>query len=303
MGDSSDVPREGTSFPTDTDGDSSDFPTIPDIPTTPSFLHDQVSCSRLRFRTHIVPENKVKKPVGLCEDTLKKLKRMTFDDLSPKRRDDICIICQYTPRETQYDHELYIELGCDHVFCEECITKWLRTNTRCPLCKAEVKVPKEKEVPYLFEARKMKQHRSWGSTSNSVLRYFLTTGGYVFYFGKRADRDKALISLNKRNKLTKKSDETDFDLLRNMAKGWIKLGSLIKVGKYGRTIQIDTPTSSKGHRHYSLKFRDPDEAVEKAKELRKRRPQRGRRLLTNTGTRPHCGRKSPNSSEEVWTLG
>eukprot|EP00958_Prasinococcus_capsulatus_P001985 scaffold179_cov368-Prasinococcus_capsulatus_cf.AAC.25 len=45
---------------------------------------------------------------------------------------DYCAICQ---GETQTP----IMLKCSHIFCEECVSRWLEKEPTCPLCRAVIK--------------------------------------------------------------------------------------------------------------------------------------------------------------------
>jgi hypothetical protein len=44
---------------------------------------------------------------------------------------ETCSIC--------YDKDVDCSLSCKHSFCKCCITKWLKKNDKCPLCRTTVK--------------------------------------------------------------------------------------------------------------------------------------------------------------------
>ena len=44
---------------------------------------------------------------------------------------NLCVICQD-------NFEKPITLDCSHIFCEKCISEWLKQSTLCPLCKKRV---------------------------------------------------------------------------------------------------------------------------------------------------------------------
>ena len=44
---------------------------------------------------------------------------------------DCCAICQER-------YERPVRLGCEHVFCEECVGEWFERERTCPLCRATV---------------------------------------------------------------------------------------------------------------------------------------------------------------------
>lgn len=46
-----------------------------------------------------------------------------------------CSICQ----DEYADQETLLELKCHHIYHEECLLNWLKTNGVCPICRAEVK--------------------------------------------------------------------------------------------------------------------------------------------------------------------
>lgn len=48
-----------------------------------------------------------------------------------------CSICFYP-----YDNERIIEKrikACKHVFCRNCLKKWMKRNNSCPLCRVKIK--------------------------------------------------------------------------------------------------------------------------------------------------------------------
>ena len=73
--------------------------------------------------------------VGLTKDEIKNLKRITYqgdNKNKPENEKDLCTICYC---EFEEDEKL-VELRCKHVYHEECITKWVERNAKCPVCKA-----------------------------------------------------------------------------------------------------------------------------------------------------------------------
>ena len=51
-------------------------------------------------------------------------------------QDDTCPVCMET-----LDHPVRLE--CKHVFCEECISQWLETESTCPICRSAVEKGEE----------------------------------------------------------------------------------------------------------------------------------------------------------------
>lgn len=48
---------------------------------------------------------------------------------------ETCAVCL---EEYQKGGEMIKLTACKHIFCENCITTWLKTNTTCPLCRTDV---------------------------------------------------------------------------------------------------------------------------------------------------------------------
>ena len=73
-----------------------------------------------------------------------------LDEESKKNIEDyICCICQLIPN---YNSALE-EINCGHLFCGDCLTKWLKKDNKCPFCKAKVatrKVEKDNKIAYRF---------------------------------------------------------------------------------------------------------------------------------------------------------
>ena len=44
-----------------------------------------------------------------------------------------CPICK------EYISENIRKTACDHLFCDKCITRWLANNTKCPLCRLDLR--------------------------------------------------------------------------------------------------------------------------------------------------------------------
>jgi len=71
--------------------------------------------------------------VGLSEAALSTLPRRTVADTSEPGTE--CVIC-LTPWESE--SEVVQLADCSHCFHVECITKWLRAHTKCPMCCTKV---------------------------------------------------------------------------------------------------------------------------------------------------------------------
>lgn len=73
-----------------------------------------------------------------------------LDEESKKNIEDyICCICQLIPN---YNSALE-EINCGHLFCSDCISKWLKKDNKCPFCKAKIvtrKVEKDNKIAYRF---------------------------------------------------------------------------------------------------------------------------------------------------------
>lgn len=54
--------------------------------------------------------------------------------------DTCCCICldQIWNQPTKSNSKKIVKLICGHVYCKQCIVKWLDTNTACPLCKRQL---------------------------------------------------------------------------------------------------------------------------------------------------------------------
>lgn len=49
--------------------------------------------------------------------------------------DDTCAICQQAFKDIWDENISIRQLRCDHVYCDECISTWLKTHKNCPVCK------------------------------------------------------------------------------------------------------------------------------------------------------------------------
>jgi hypothetical protein len=59
--------------------------------------------------------------------------------------DDICAVCQEDLKELFKSEVKLRKTFCKHIFCEDCITKWLEKNVKCPVCNIELDKMKENE--------------------------------------------------------------------------------------------------------------------------------------------------------------
>lgn len=51
-------------------------------------------------------------------------------------QEDTCPVCMET-----LNHPVRLE--CNHIFCEECISQWLETESTCPICRSAVEKGEE----------------------------------------------------------------------------------------------------------------------------------------------------------------
>lgn len=65
---------------------------------------------------------------------LKKINKELGGSLSADKHNDNCSIC-YEELEDSY------KTTCNHIFHEKCINTWLKSNSTCPLCRANLKIP------------------------------------------------------------------------------------------------------------------------------------------------------------------
>jgi hypothetical protein len=72
---------------------------------------------------------KVEIGVSNIEDVSKIINKDTLDDQT------ICSICMENIKETR---NMCRELICSHTYCDECISKWLSTSKRCPVCNVDL---------------------------------------------------------------------------------------------------------------------------------------------------------------------
>lgn len=73
---------------------------------------------------------------GLSDEVISYLPTSTFKNglFSKKNKYDECVICL-----SAYEHrDKLMKLPCEHQYHSICITKWLKGNKACPICKEEV---------------------------------------------------------------------------------------------------------------------------------------------------------------------
>ncbi|XP_077149123.1 uncharacterized protein LOC143810114 [Ranitomeya variabilis] len=76
-----------------------------------------------------VPQVAVAIPVGRRVNII-----LPIRDVTPEEETQSCVICM-----TEYEiGEQVIVLPCDHSFHQGCISRWLRSNPLCPLCRNHV---------------------------------------------------------------------------------------------------------------------------------------------------------------------
>ena len=75
-------------------------------------------------------------PVVLKQDSLSKLKKIKFDDLTDEQKKDSCVICMSDISPEKDTTQEIIQLPCNHLFHSDCITPWLKNNShKCPICR------------------------------------------------------------------------------------------------------------------------------------------------------------------------
>lgn len=57
--------------------------------------------------------------------------KASLRNVDPKIVVDECVFCYSTPVEP-------VALRCGHIFCYECITRWIRDYPTCPVCRAQI---------------------------------------------------------------------------------------------------------------------------------------------------------------------
>lgn len=67
-----------------------------------------------------------------------------FVNLSQKDKEMTCAICYGI-------YERPIVTSCRHIYCEDCILKWLRQSNQCPIDKSHIKQNELKKVPLFLE--------------------------------------------------------------------------------------------------------------------------------------------------------
>ena len=67
---------------------------------------------------------------GLTPDRIERFSTFNADQ---KSVDDGCAICI----DGVEINKLMIRLECNHLYCNECISKWFENNTSCPVCRKE----------------------------------------------------------------------------------------------------------------------------------------------------------------------
>ena len=61
-------------------------------------------------------------------------------DVKDTEDTDVCPICQENLQEKYIEDSTnkYRKLSCNHVYCSECISKWLAKSKKCPVCKSDL---------------------------------------------------------------------------------------------------------------------------------------------------------------------
>lgn len=69
-------------------------------------------------------------PLPAPNDVIASLPRFTFDEASLKESQfDDCAVC----KEDFVAGDLAMRLPCEHVYHEDCLVPWLKTNGSCPV--------------------------------------------------------------------------------------------------------------------------------------------------------------------------
>lgn len=70
---------------------------------------------------------------GLSENEIKSLRKVPY--VRKTEEGDLCTVCYCNFEEK----ETIVNLACNHMYHEECISKWLKQNPGCPVCKRNVR--------------------------------------------------------------------------------------------------------------------------------------------------------------------
>lgn len=77
--------------------------------------------------------------VGLTEDQLREVSYSSTDaEELVVDKDDVCPICQENLLEAMGDGRAACILACSHLYCEDCIKRWLGTHKKCPVCMVDL---------------------------------------------------------------------------------------------------------------------------------------------------------------------
>jgi len=63
-------------------------------------------------------------------------------DVCGRHQKNECPVCYSFPNKSNMT-----TLECKHSFCTDCITKWLKENDTCPVCRHQIELPKPSDVP------------------------------------------------------------------------------------------------------------------------------------------------------------
>lgn len=105
--------------------------------------------------THLMNQESLRyMPAVATDEMIANLTRISLTD-DIKSTHHQCIICREDYAEAQQScgdqdapsaHVSVIQLGCKHVFHEECIISWLKNNGTCPICRFSVNKEFEESV-------------------------------------------------------------------------------------------------------------------------------------------------------------
>jgi hypothetical protein len=75
--------------------------------------------------------------VPIKDDVLKTMKTVKYSTIDQKSKGDRNVQCSICLCEYE-DDDLVNHLQCDHIYHNECINQWFKTNSKCPVCKSDM---------------------------------------------------------------------------------------------------------------------------------------------------------------------